>query len=167
MAEPHQDYDDDVVVISKEKLNDLLESSRKTAQRVSEISGGLGKKIAAAIENDHLHRKAFNVTKMADNLAPENLVEFLAQMDRYLVISGLRARAAKVGRLPLNDDAKADAAAAKAAGKKKTKAAKAKVPAKKPRAKKPGTGVTSSFGRQLRAIEGGMSGEGPQKEAAE
>ncbi len=89
--------------ISAKKLKSLLSSCRSAQQNINEISGGLGEEIKAAIEKNHLHRKAFNVVKMADRMEPEKLSEFMDHLDHYFEISGLNARAEQVERLAMGD----------------------------------------------------------------
>lgn len=82
--------------IGAKKLKSLMSAARSSAKDMSAISGTLGQKIAAAVENDHLHRKAFSVVRQADKLEPEKLAEFLDCLEHYLDISGLNERASKV-----------------------------------------------------------------------
>jgi len=91
--------------ISANLLKSLLASSKKAKKDIAEISGPLGQRIAKAIEENHLHRKAFNIVKSLHPLEDEKLLECLDCLDHYLDISGLRDRAAKVQRLGLDQPA--------------------------------------------------------------
>ncbi len=91
--------------ISERKLKQLMKDARTAYRDTREIAGGLGQKIASAIEHDHLHRKAFNVCKSADRMEPEKLAEFLDALDLYLDMSGLRERAASAPRLIVDNTA--------------------------------------------------------------
>ena len=79
--------------ITERKLKDLMRAARSANKDTAEINGVLGKKISSAVENDHLHRKAFNVIKMLDRMEPEKLADFLDCFDHYLDISGIEERA--------------------------------------------------------------------------
>ena len=86
------------------KLKALLTKSKSVSTEMHELSGSLGQAVANAVEHDHLHRKAFSITKTLHKMEPEKLAETLAHLDYYLVESGLRERAAKVARLPMGDE---------------------------------------------------------------
>lgn len=90
--------------VGQRKLRELMASARSAHQDTREIAGTLGAEIKDAVENHHLHKKAFSVIRTADRMEPEKLVEFLDCLDLYLDLSGLRERAAKAPRLGLDDD---------------------------------------------------------------
>lgn len=94
--------------ISEQKLRTLLRFATKTQKDISELAGTVGEKIASAVENDNLHRKAFNIVKGLHKLEDEKLADALDYLDHYLDISGCRDRAAKVLRL-LDDQPGAEA----------------------------------------------------------
>lgn len=89
--------------ISARKLKSLLSSARKAKEGISEIAGGFGSEVKDAVENHHLHRKAFRVIESADRMEPEKLADFFDCLDHYRDISGLNDRAASVQRLDLNE----------------------------------------------------------------
>lgn len=91
--------------IGARKLRELLATARSTHQDVREIAGSFGAEVKNAAEHDHLHKKAFGITRSLDRLEPEKLAEALDALDYYLDAGGLRARAAKVQRLPLGEGA--------------------------------------------------------------
>lgn len=91
-------------MITPVKLKSLIKSARTAQKDIQEIAGGLGAEIKAAVESNHLHRKAFSVCKTADKMEPEKLAEFLDNLDYYLDVSGLRKRAESAQRLAMGDD---------------------------------------------------------------
>lgn len=91
-------------VTGQKKLRSLLNTARSVKKDISELAGGYGTEIKDAVENHHLHRKAFNVCRSADGMEPGKLAEFLDCLDHYLDISGLRARADKVIRMDFEAD---------------------------------------------------------------
>jgi hypothetical protein len=94
--------------ISQNGLKRLLKQARTTTADARSLAGQLGQAVASAVENDHLHRKAFNIVKGLDRMEPEKLADTLDCLDHYLDISGLRDRAAKVMRLGLGEGAEGD-----------------------------------------------------------
>lgn len=98
-AEPPKKMVAKGAAISESKLKSLMKSSRQAKNDISEIAGALGSEIKAAVENNHLHRKAFGVIKMADRMEPEKLADFLDSLALYLDMSGLNERASKVQRM--------------------------------------------------------------------
>jgi hypothetical protein len=93
-------------MITPNKLLSLMKSARSAQKDIQEIAGGLGSEIKTAVENHHLHRKAFSVVKAGDKMEPEKLAEFLAHLDFYLEASGLRKRAASAPRLEVIEGGK-------------------------------------------------------------
>ena len=93
-------------MITPTKLHSLMKSARTAQKDIQEIAGGLGAEIKAAVENNHLHRKAFSVVKAGDKMEPEKLAEFLAHLNFYLEASGLRKRAASAPRLEVEGGGK-------------------------------------------------------------
>jgi hypothetical protein len=93
-------------MITPTKLLSLMKSARTAQKDIQEIAGSLGSEIKTAVENNHLHRKAFAVVKAGDKMEPEKLAEFLAHLDFYLEASGLRMRAASAPRLEVEDNVK-------------------------------------------------------------
>lgn len=81
-------------VISKKKLGDLLKDARAISADIKEQAGTLGQQVKEAVENNHLHRKAFTAVRGLDKMEPEKLAEFFYHFDRYLDMTGLRERAA-------------------------------------------------------------------------
>lgn len=96
----------DVVGVTPEReLKALLKKAKDTKRETSELSGTFGQAVANAVENKHLHRKAFNITKGLHQMADEKLAETMMHLEHYLEVSGINERVKKVGRLPLGDQA--------------------------------------------------------------
>lgn len=89
--------------ISQKKLRTLLASTRSAKQDINEITSTLGNEVKQAIENNHLHRRAFGIVRGLDRLEPEQLAETLDCLDHYLDISGLRDRAASAPRMEMGE----------------------------------------------------------------
>jgi len=101
-----------IKMIPAKKLAALMASGRKSYQETRSISGEFGAEVKEAAENDHLHKKAFAVTRSLDRMEPEKLTDFFAHFDYYCDSTGLRKRAGSVMRMPLNDGPGETAAAA-------------------------------------------------------
>ena len=84
-------------------LKKLLKKARDTKKEVAGLSGEFGQMVANAVENSHLHRKAFSFTKQLDQMADEKLAECMTHFEHYLEAAGINARVEKVQRLPLKD----------------------------------------------------------------
>ena len=89
--------------IPANKLTALLRAAKKTKEKTAGLSGELGQMVANAVENDHLHRKAFSFTKQLHQMPDEKLAETMTHFLYYLDASGINARVEKVGRLELGD----------------------------------------------------------------
>lgn len=95
--EPEQAKPSEVIpVTSEQKLKKLLKAAADCKKETSGISSEFGQKVANAVENDHLHRKAFSFARQLHMMTDEKLAECLMHLDHYLEAGGLRARAAKV-----------------------------------------------------------------------
>lgn len=90
--------------IGQKKLKSLLAAARSAAEDSHEITSSLGGKIASAVENDHLHKKAFSTLRMMDKLTPEKLRNYWDTLEYYVDISGLGDRAASAPALPLDGE---------------------------------------------------------------
>jgi hypothetical protein len=82
-------------------LKDLVKLTRSTKNDVSEMAGRLGEAIANAVENKHLHRKAFRAVLAEDRMEPDKLADFYDAQDYYRDILGLIDRANSAPRLSL------------------------------------------------------------------
>lgn len=111
-AETEQVKSSDVKsVISAGKLKKLMAAKRSTTNDMHELAGTLGQMIKDAIENNHLHRKAFGVICVLDKMENEKLRDFLDHFEYYLDVSGIGKRADSVMRMNLgekNDEAEND-----------------------------------------------------------
>jgi hypothetical protein len=94
--------------IGQKKLRTLLRAANDAHKDQREIAGGLGQKIADAVENEHLHKKAFSTLRMADRMTPEKLADWWDTLQYYIDVSGLAERAASAPRLRLEPDAEED-----------------------------------------------------------
>lgn len=78
--------------ISQNKLKALLRSAKTTQASMAELSGALGQQISNAIEDNHLHRKAFNIVKSMDKMDDEKLAECWHWLKKYFAMAGLQDR---------------------------------------------------------------------------
>ena len=90
--------------ISANKLKGLLKAAKATTADVRELSGSLGNKIAAAVEHDHLHRKAFSILRTLDRMEPEKLADLWDTLLFYVEISGLEDRIKSAPRMDFGSD---------------------------------------------------------------
>lgn len=90
--------------ISEKKLKSLLASARSNDKDVRELSGSINSKIATAVENDNLHKKAFSTIRAADRMTPEKLADWWDHVQLYMDLSGLSERAKSAPRLRLEPD---------------------------------------------------------------
>ena len=80
-------------VISKPKLLKLMKHKRQNKSDIAEMNGAFGSAVKLAVENDHLHRKAFNTICTLDKMEAEKVRDFLDNFAYYLDISGIQAKA--------------------------------------------------------------------------
>lgn len=102
-ATPHKD-----AVISQSKLTSLMKAKRGATKDTAEINGQLGNLIREAVENNHLHRKAFSTICVLDKMENEKIADFLMHFEYYLDISGIKKRADAVMKMPLEDGDEGD-----------------------------------------------------------
>lgn len=88
--------------IGQKKLRQLLKDAGAAYKDGREIAGGIGQKIANAIEHDHLHKKAFATIRALDRMTPEKLADYMDTLLYYYEISGLEERAKSAPRLSLD-----------------------------------------------------------------
>lgn len=91
-------------LISKPKLKSLMNTVRKAKIDIGEINGAVGQEIKEKIENNHLHRRAFNACKPLMNLTAEQLAEFKDNFEYYWEALGLEAKANSAPRLPMGEE---------------------------------------------------------------
>lgn len=101
MAKPAKTPTQEAVQIGATKLKNLLKAAMSAAQDSHEITSSLGGKIASAVENDHLHKKAFGTLRMMNKMTPERLSDYWDTLQFYVDISGLGERAASAPKLRL------------------------------------------------------------------
>lgn len=90
--------------ISVKALSDLLKLARSTKNDMAEMAGTFGSAIAKAVDDKHLHRKAFRSVVAEDRMEPEALRDFYDAQDYYRDALGLIERAKSAPRLPEGDD---------------------------------------------------------------
>ena len=92
--------------ISEKKLKSLLRQADKAHSETRSISGDLGEAIRGAIENDHLHRKAFAMVKALHRIKEsEKLADLYYHFMLYCDMSGVLDRVESVPSLKLVHDA--------------------------------------------------------------
>ena len=101
MARRQKATEVEAIQIGKSKLKTLLSTARSTYREQHRVGGELGQAIANAVENDHLHRKAFSFIRAADRMEPEELADYLDHIELYLDMSGLKERAESAPRLQI------------------------------------------------------------------
>lgn len=94
--------------ISEKKLKALMRAKVNNKKEVAALTGAFREKIGNAVENDHLHPKAFNIATQLDAMSDEKLAECLDYLDHYLDAGGLRERAAKVLSMDFEGDEEGD-----------------------------------------------------------
>ncbi len=73
-------------------LRSLLKAAKSTESQTSELASDLRERIADAVTNTNLHRKAFSNARALDKLEPEELNAFFTHFDHYCEVFGLRVR---------------------------------------------------------------------------
>ncbi len=79
--------------ITGKQLKALLAECRGYKNDMDEIAGNMGSAIKEAVDKKKLDKKMFNWVRQLDKMEPEKLAMHLANLDYYLDISGLIARA--------------------------------------------------------------------------
>jgi hypothetical protein len=87
--------------IGVKALKDLLALARSTKNDVAELAGSFGQAVANAVENKHLHRKAFRSVVAEDRMEPDALADFYDAQEFYRDALGLNERAKSAPRLEL------------------------------------------------------------------
>ncbi len=87
--------------IGVKALKDLVAMARSTKANVSELAGRFGEAVKNAVENKHLHRKAFRSVVAEDRMEPDALADFYDAQDYYRDVLGLNDRAKSAPRLSL------------------------------------------------------------------
>lgn len=92
-----------VPVTPEATLKSLLGMAKRAKSQVADVNGNLREAVTNAVDNKHLHRGAFNITKRLFAMPDEKLAEAHHHLMAYLDSSGIEERVKKVGRLPLGD----------------------------------------------------------------
>src|ERR1700761_1727735 len=82
-----------LMLTPKNLLDELAKAKRDTKKRTQSISGTLGQKIAEAVENKHLDRKAFSIACQLDALDDEKLHITYHNLLYYMEALGVEKRA--------------------------------------------------------------------------
>ena len=85
--------------IGQKKLRSLLKAATDADKDQREIAGGINGRIADAVENDHLHKKAFSEIRKRARMTPEKLADYVDTLELYMDMSGLTERAKSAPRL--------------------------------------------------------------------
>lgn len=80
------------VLISERQLKTLLAQTRSTKKEIEALTGDLREKIANAVENQHLDKKAFATLRQLDRMEPEKLHGYWHTLLVYMDMSGLMKR---------------------------------------------------------------------------
>jgi hypothetical protein len=105
MAKKNAVRSSQVVPVTPEgTLKSLLNMAKKAKRETADVNGNLREAVSNAVDNKHLHRTAFNITKRLFAMPDEKLAECHHHLMAYLDSSGIDERVEKVGRLPLDDD---------------------------------------------------------------
>jgi hypothetical protein len=78
---------------SAKLVKDLVQEGRNVKKRTQSIAGEFGEKIAAAVENKHLDRKALSLARTLDALADEKLHVTYIHLMEYIEWLGIKKRA--------------------------------------------------------------------------
>lgn len=97
----------DARLISKSKLESLLEDVTTQAGKAEAATGRIGGIISTAVEKDNLHRKAFGLLRQCVRMDPVKLHAFLANWDKYREDLDLDKQAGETLPLDENVDPKA------------------------------------------------------------
>lgn len=90
-------------MLKTDRNGSLLQVCRATSADIHEINGGVRGRIADAVENHGMHKKAFSTIRALDKMTPEKLADYLDHLFWYLEVSGLMKRAASAQRLPIGE----------------------------------------------------------------
>lgn len=94
--------------IAVKKLDSLLKASRSCNCDIQSLRDTLGEKIAKAVENEHLHKRAFAAVVKEDKMEPEELRDFYDAQEYYRDVLGLNERAKSAPAFDLEADKEAD-----------------------------------------------------------
>jgi hypothetical protein len=98
-----------VPLISKTKLNKLLDADNNCKEEIAEVVAGLRGNVATAVEKDHLHKPAYADVKRFDRIkSAEKLAEHWKTLLAYMEMRGLFQKIETVQRLDLGDETPSD-----------------------------------------------------------
>lgn len=90
-------------LVPAKTLTDLLKASRHTKESIVDLTTDYAGKVAKAVDEKHLHKKAYNVIRMLDRMTPEKLADFKEHFDHMYEASGLAEREASAPRLEMGE----------------------------------------------------------------
>lgn len=93
----------DVKTPGKGKLLQLLKDKRQAREYTAETNGAVAQKIADAVANYNLDKKAFGWLSQLDRMELERAKSIYDNFLHYVEVCGLGEKLAKIQRLPLND----------------------------------------------------------------
>ena len=83
------------------RLETLLKLARSTRRDQQSLAGTYGEKIAKAVEDEHLHPKAFSAAVKEDRMEPAELADYYDALDYYRDVLGLNERAESAPKLDM------------------------------------------------------------------
>lgn len=98
-AEPAASDDTTMKVIPAAKFKTLVRRLKSAESDKNEAVSAIGGVISAAVEKDHLDKRAFRLFRQLDRLEDNKLATTLAHFDYYRDIGGLDERAKAQGEM--------------------------------------------------------------------
>lgn len=77
----------------EKKLRTLMNSARSSSKEVKSINGAYREKVGEAVEDHHLHPKAWAAAVKEDKMEGEDLADYYDHLDYYRDVLGLNKRA--------------------------------------------------------------------------
>lgn len=87
------EFETTIIFPPKTTVEELAKARRDTKKRTQSMSGTLGEKIGAAVENNHLDRKAFGIACQLDAMDDERLHVTWHSLLKYAADLGIIKRA--------------------------------------------------------------------------
>lgn len=91
-------------LINAKQLKSLLAADDSHKEEIDGVVGSLREKIAFAVKNHHLDKKAYALTKQFNRMSAEKLADLWPRLLAYMDMAGLMERIESVERLPLGDE---------------------------------------------------------------
>lgn len=90
--------DETVKMIPAKKAKELLQTMRKGRRDQTQIAGQVGSEIKAAVERYGCNRKVIRLAHQLDGMEPEELADYLDELEYWLDVTGLKKRAESAPR---------------------------------------------------------------------